>query len=65
VKWVEQRFEEGGGIKTVYLDVKKSDTVDNSITLHVKVQKPGRPADFGEPDFRVLGFKFRALSLFT
>lgn len=64
-KWVEQRFEEGDGIKTVYLDVKKSDTIDNSITLHVKVQKPGRPADFGEPDFRVLGFKFRALAVFT
>ena len=64
-RWVEQRFEHGGDIRVINLDLATADAVEKFITVHVRVEKPGRPSDFGDPDSRVLGFKFRSLSIYT
>ena len=63
--WTELHFANGADIKSVHIELTPADVANNSIALHVKVKKPGRPSDYGAPDSRVLGFKFRELGLFT
>jgi hypothetical protein len=64
-RWIELQFVDGAEIKSAVLEVMPSDIVNNRITLKIKIRNPGRPSDYGNPDSRVLGFKFRALALFT
>ena len=52
-------------IPALFQFVVRSDVIDHRVILRVKVRKPGRPSDYGEQDFRTLGFKFRALGLFA
>ena len=64
-KWTEFDFYDNAEIKTCDLKLEPPADGQHEIKLHIKVAAPSRPSDFGEPDSRMLGFKLRALSLFT
>jgi len=64
-KWARLEFADGGEIKTIDVRLSPDDVTGDSIILQLKIRAPGRPSDYGEPDSRVLGFKLRAVSLFT
>jgi hypothetical protein len=61
----ELRFDHGSEIKSAVLELTPGDVVDSRINVNIRISNPSRPCDYGEPDSRVLGFKFRALGLFT
>jgi hypothetical protein len=63
-KWHKMSFvpEE---IKTIEMQLPTTDKATNRSILQIKVDKPGSPSNFGDTDQRMLGFKLRALTLFT
>jgi len=64
-RWTELSFANPSEIKAAVFDLAGSDFVDGALDIRVKVRKPGRPSDHGEPDSRTLGFKLRTIGLFT
>jgi hypothetical protein len=62
--WTQLHFDQGD-ITGASIDLQHDDLVKGQITLTVRVQRPGRPSDYGGADSRMLGFKLRSLGLFT
>jgi hypothetical protein len=62
--WVKTTLFDGSAICDCRLALSPSDVASNRLTLQFKVEKPGRPSDYGESDERMLGYKLRSVGLF-
>jgi hypothetical protein len=65
VEWVEMRFADSETISTATINLNGATNDVPTVAVTVKVGAPGRPSDYGGSDTRLLGFKFRSLSIFT